>query len=611
MKRFILPLVCLFLLFNNCGKRLDKIPTDFVGDFYDKSGKEYWAYGLQSSFLISESKFWDYKKIKSDQNKLSLWLKNKDTAKRIDIVKTDSLNFDFIENDITIHCSKKADLIKRIAKNNPFSMDTGTVVIRGYIKNAEKYFKTDSKIEFIYSNEVIRATESEFADIDSLGRFEINNHVLHAASCLMRYRNHLEHIFVSPGDQLLISTNADSFNCIDFMGTHSDVCYDIIKTSEANQVIESGIQRNSGYAKSPTEFKNYKNLIRQKQDVLLRNYLMENSCSDAFRVWREKNNQNEYYTELMRYSWNRFGEGSDKKMSHMDTYFSFVDSIDLNDSIAPICYNYLFFTGELYNKLNSRDSIFCKFLKKGISNKKGTREELRNKHPDFTSDEIQSELIKLSLNKQINVILSKEQTRFRDLRLTGLLSSFISGRQYDVIDHIYNRIKTEVKYKPYLNSITDHFNDFKKKEEAFKNTPISVMKSFSQGAVLLKEIVEKHKNRVIVLDFWYTGCGPCRHDFESMKTIKKDLISEDVDFVYLCYSSTENNWKNVLKEYAVKGDHYLLTSDQFSYFSKMFDITSAPRYILINKAGRIVNSNFRPPMESNGYLTALRNDLMK
>jgi len=191
------------------------------------------------------------------------------------------------------------------------------------------------------------------------------------------------------------------------------------------------------------------------------------------------------------------------------------------------------------------------------------------------------------------------------------LSNSISWRQFDVIDHAYGIIKTEIRYQPYLNTITEYYLDFKKKEEAFKNTPISVMESSGKGDELLKEIVQKHKDRVIVLDFWYTGCGPCRRDFESMKTIKKGLISEDVDFVYLCYSSTENDWKNVLKEFNIQGDHYLLTSEQVSYFSKMFNISSAPRYILINKEGRIVNSNFQPPMESNGYLYALKNNLTK
>jgi thiol-disulfide isomerase/thioredoxin len=519
------------------------------------------------------------------------------------------LNFDFIENNKTIHCSKKADLIKRIAKNNPFSMDTGTVVISGYIKNARKYDKTDSKIECVFCNEPISGTKSVFTDIDSLGRFSIPIKVLHAASCYAIYRNKLKEIFVSPGDQLFLGWNADDLNELDFMGTHADVCYDILYTNEAYLGIENGAQRNSGYAKDPVEFKKYRNMIKKKQDEYLQNYLNQNSCSDAFKVWRTKNDQNEYYTELMRYTWNRFDKGSVNRMATNDAYFSFIDSIDLNDSLASIPYKYVFFSGELGSKLNARDSVheYSSWNKHLAKNKK----ELTTKYPDYTEDQIVVELHKLLVDKQIELILSNKYSRFRDIRLSILFSGYISNRLYDAIDHAYNKTKTEIKFKPYLNLITEHYNDFKKKEEAFKNTPITTMKSSEKGALLLKEILQNHKNRIVVIDFWYTGCGPCRRDFESMKTIKKDLIREDVDFVYLCYSSVESIWKNVIKEFNIQGDHYLLTGDQFSYFSKLLDINSAPRYILINKEGRIVNSNFRPPMESLAYISALHQSLMK
>ena len=103
-----------FLLFSNSGMSLDEIPNDFIGNFYDKSGKEYWAYGVRSNFFIGDSQCWDYEKILSDKNSISLWLKSKGLTKRVDIVKLDSLNFDFFENEKIFHCSKKVDLIKTI-----------------------------------------------------------------------------------------------------------------------------------------------------------------------------------------------------------------------------------------------------------------------------------------------------------------------------------------------------------------------------------------------------------------------------------------------------------------------------------------------------------------
>ena len=611
MKRFTYLIVLLFFLFNNCGKRLDKIPNDFIGNFYEKTGKEYWVYGVQSNFFINNCQFWNYQKIKSDKCKLSFWLTNKDSTKRIDIIKTDSLNFDFFENDKIIHCTKKADSIKRIAKNNPFSMDAGSVIIKGYIKNATKFAKTDSKIEFIISNEVVSDSKIEFAEIDSLDRFEINLKLIHSTSCLVKYRNNLKQLFVSPGDQLLFSST-DNLDEFDFMGTHSDVCYDIMNTEETNWAFETPKQYNAAFGKDPSEFKNYRDSIQLEREKYIQQYVNKNSCSDIFRIWSTKNGQSQYYQELMRYSQARFGKGSDKPMTYMDPYFSFIDSIDLNDSLAAICYNYLLSSHQLSNILDQRDGVYPTIENKEAyeSIRINKRKELVNKYPQYSEDEINTELLKFVINRQINVILSKEYTRFRDLRLTSLLSQLIKGRHYNIIDYMYNRIKPEIRNKLYLNTLTQYYSDFKEKEEAFKNTPISIMKSSDKGEVLLKEIVQKHKNRVLIIDFWFTGCGACRSDFERMNKFKKDIVSEDVDFVYLCYSSSENDWKNVLKDYNIKGDNYLLSTNQFSDIAKMFDINSAPRYILINKAGRIVNSNFRPPMDSIGFLNALMNNLI-
>jgi len=77
-----------------------------------------------------------------------------------------------------------------------------------------------------------------------------------------------------------------------------------------------------------------------------------------------------------------------------------------------------------------------------------------------------------------------------------------------------------------------------------------------------------------------------------MKPIKTQMYDVPIKFVYLCYSSSEKDWTNVIKEIGVKGDHYLLTGEQFAYFSNLLNISSAPRYVWIGRDGKIVNDNF-------------------
>ena len=52
MLRLIFLLTFSSLFFTHCGMSLVTIPNDFLGNFYDKSGKEYWAHGEINKQLI-------------------------------------------------------------------------------------------------------------------------------------------------------------------------------------------------------------------------------------------------------------------------------------------------------------------------------------------------------------------------------------------------------------------------------------------------------------------------------------------------------------------------------------------------------------------------------
>ena len=130
----------------------------------------------------------------------------------------------------------------------------------------------------------------------------------------------------------------------------------------------------------------------------------------------------------------------------------------------------------------------------------------------------------------------------------------------------------------------------------------------NEGEELLQQIINKHKGKVLYLDFWATWCNPCISSFDRVKPLKKQLENEDIVFVYLCgANSNELTYKNILKAKDVKGEHYFLNENQWRSVWEKFNVTGIPHFALINKKGQVQDSNAPSPTNENVLLLKLRN----
>lgn len=106
------------------------------------------------------------------------------------------------------------------------------------------------------------------------------------------------------------------------------------------------------------------------------------------------------------------------------------------------------------------------------------------------------------------------------------------------------------------------------------------------------------KGKIVYLDFWSEGCGPCVQEFTMQEALHKkyEAYDEQIAYVYICVGSTENRWKELLGVYGLKGILLHAGSDEeggiMSYRPDSF-----PLYVLIDKEGRIVEYNTLRPSE--------------
>lgn len=80
------------------------------------------------------------------------------------------------------------------------------------------------------------------------------------------------------------------------------------------------------------------------------------------------------------------------------------------------------------------------------------------------------------------------------------------------------------------------------------------------------------------------------------KLLREKLLGKDVVFVYLCISSqTETLWKRLIAENEMEGQHYFLNKKQSDQLIQQLKIKGIPRYVLIDKSGKIANAEADRP----------------
>lgn len=119
-----------------------------------------------------------------------------------------------------------------------------------------------------------------------------------------------------------------------------------------------------------------------------------------------------------------------------------------------------------------------------------------------------------------------------------------------------------------------------------------------------------YKGKYVFIDIWSTWCHPCVAEMPFLKKIEHEMAGKDVAFISLNGDKNEADWLNFVKKRNLTGDQLwmpggLATDIFFNQIGK----TGIPRFVIIDKEGKIVNAKCvqRP---SNPILKVYLNELL-
>lgn len=109
--------------------------------------------------------------------------------------------------------------------------------------------------------------------------------------------------------------------------------------------------------------------------------------------------------------------------------------------------------------------------------------------------------------------------------------------------------------------------------------------------VTLKDL----KGKYVYIDVWAMWCGPCCGEIPHLKKLEQKMHGKKIVFVSMSVDESRENWVKFVKKNEMGGVQ--LNAEGNEDFMKAYHIKGIPRFILLDKKGKIVDANMTRPSD--------------
>lgn len=209
----------------------------------------------------------------------------------------------------------------------------------------------------------------------------------------------------------------------------------------------------------------------------------------------------------------------------------------------------------------------------------------------------------ISLNEEERKVFYKSKNEYSIICNDTLKGGYLAGslnryRSYESLQAAVEPVKQYLV----LPSFQKQYFDAMKSVASFKEGSEGFNFSYPDSAGK-KRSLKDMKGKVVVIDVWATWCGPCKGELPSLKELEEEMKGKDVEFVSISVDEEKDKdkWKQFVADQQLGGTQ--LFAAGWSDIAKYYGINGIPRFMVFDKAGKIVDVD--APRPSTPELKAL------
>ncbi len=408
------------------------------------------------------------------------------------------------------------------------------------------------------------------------GKFVLDFELTKPESITFKHGSESGGLYLEPGDNVTLTLNPKEFDeTLKLAGDGAEESNYLLAKYLLNEQFDE--KTKEIYSSSPEEFAASMDEIKKANDQHLETYAEAHKNMNADFLKNEKSTiLYSWATDKINYpAYYPYYAGADAPELELgDDYLAFMDKIEMNDETA-------FENNQQYAQMvNAYINSMGQKAGKGIDNLAGMFEAAQNK---IKSDKIKSGILANTLTNFLN---------YNDA----------TGAEKYV--EMFNKMSTDEKQK---KAIAEAHSIAMK---LLKGKPAP---TFNYTNTKGEEVpLENLKGKNVYVDVWATWCGPCKKEIPHLKELEAKYHNND-DIVFMSVSidkmEDKDKWLKMVEEKELSGVQLMADKDWKSSICTDYGIRGIPRFLLIDKEGKIMDKN--APRPSSKEIKEVMADLAK
>lgn len=109
--------------------------------------------------------------------------------------------------------------------------------------------------------------------------------------------------------------------------------------------------------------------------------------------------------------------------------------------------------------------------------------------------------------------------------------------------------------------------------------------------------LDDFKGKYTYIDLWASWCSPCIAQIPHLKKLEEKYANK-INFVSIAWNDDKQNWKKMISKKNLKGFQLFAPKKDAAFF-KFYNVSAIPRFILLDKDGKIIESIAKQPSEKS------------